>query len=601
VLPPEVANLIAAGEVVERPASVVKELCENALDAGATRITVAVRDHGLGLISVTDNGTGMAPADVPVAILPHATSKIRQAEDLLHITTLGFRGEALASIAAVSRLSIITRPPEAGVGYFLECEGGRIVAQGGRACAPGTVVSVSDLFYNTPARRKFLYSPGVETARIVQAVAQLALAHPAVAFRLEQDGRSVLVTPGLGDVRGTAAAVWGTELGRAFLTVSFAAPGISVSGLVAPPAQARADRSRQVLIVNGRPVYSRPLMAAIESAFGSLVPEGRYPAAVIFVDLDPHAVDVNVHPTKREVRFREERQVRWAVGEAVRQALAAANLVPRVASPGSDPARTQVQNGRVPPLWPAAWHEAAASSEAAWGDAQAWHGAAAARFEPAGSGAGAVPEEPAEDSPERLSVPGALPSLMPLGQLEKTYIVAAGEDGLYIIDQHAAHERVVFDRLEKATVVAAQPLAQAALVDVGADGVALFREHAAALAACGFDAEPFDETSILVRGLPADLAGAGPEIARDVLAELGADPARPTVADDPASQRRRARRALAACHGVARAHDTLSLQEMRALIEQLRRTTHPYTCPHGRPTVIRLGIAELERRFGRRA
>lgn len=572
VLPPAVVNLIAAGEVVERPASVAKELCENALDAGARHINISVLGSGLDLIRVADDGAGIAPADVPIAILPHATSKIASAEDLWRIRTLGFRGEALASIAAVSRLSILTRPESEPVGYFLESEGGVVRRQGSQACAPGTVVTVQELFYNTPARRRFLARPQTEQTRIVQTVASLALARPDVAFRLELEGRLVLATTGAADLRAAVAAVWGRELAQACVPLAFAAGGTAISGLVAPPAMARSERDRLVTVVNGRPVYSRPVIAAVEASYRELVPPDRRPAAVIYVDIPPEDVDVNVHPTKREVRFRDERKVREVTEEAVRAVLAKTDFVSSVTGAASGYANTYFQAMPIPPMWPEVGEEAA----------------------------GLLLAPGAEPWPENLPREGALPPLVPLGQLAETYIVAAGPDGLYIIDQHAAHERIMFDRLAGAVASASQPLAAAVRVEVGVDGVAACREYGQALYDLGADIEPFDAESVIVRSLPAAVAALGPGVVSDLLADLGDDPAHQAdVVLDSTAKYLRARRALAACHAVTRAHDKLSPQEMADLISQLRNTTHPYACPHGRPTVIRLGLDELGRRFGR--
>ncbi len=559
VLAPEVAARIAAGEVVERPASVVKELVENALDAGATRIGVQIEQGGIALIRVTDDGCGIPAEELPLALERHATSKLGPDGDLTAVATLGFRGEALPSIAAAADLEIVTRVAGAAAGAALRtCDGRREPVR--PAAAPvGTTVTVRGLFARQPARRKFLRTPAGEAAQVAQVVSHYALAYPEVAFTLVVDGRRALVSPGRGDPREAAAAVYGARTAAALLEVRGGEAGIAVRGLVAPPDFARASRAHISLFVNRRWVQHRRLAYAVESAYETLLMSGRHPLAVIEVSLDPAEVDVNVHPAKAEVRFRAEGEVFRAVQQAVRRALVEASPVPR------------------------AWPDKAGE---------------AARVQPPGAWCLPEPEAlPRPVAPPSAPAPGrlVLPALRVVGQVAATYVVAEGPAGMYLIDQHAAHERVLYERIRarRGGPPTAQPLLEAAVFEPTPAQAAALAAYEAELAALGFALEPFGERAVLIRAVPAELAGR--DAARAVAEYLDA-----VAADGPQPDRAERAAMTLACHAAVRAGKTLTLDEMRELVRLLEACEAPQSCPHGRPTMVHVSAAALEREFGRR-
>ncbi|MCG0237774.1 MAG: DNA mismatch repair endonuclease MutL [Firmicutes bacterium] len=662
VLDERTANQIAAGEVVERPASVVKELVENSLDAGSRRIVVEVEGGGRSLIRVTDDGCGMDPTDARLALERHATSKIRTSQDLLRVTTLGFRGEALPSIASVSRLELRTREHGALSGTRIYVEGGRIAAVEEVGCAPGTRVEVRDLFFNTPARLKYLKSNATELSRIGEVLARLALARPDVSIRFRSGPAEVFVTPGSGDLLATAAAVLSRDLVRALVPVDYPIPGGRIWGYVGLPAAARASRSLQHFFVNRRPVQALAVRYALEEAYTNLIPQGRYPVALIFIDLDPAEVDVNVHPAKLEVRFQREREVRGAVYHAVRSALGAATVVPVAGEPaapggsaadGPAPAGPGPAEGReplrpggsgaspgTPPPQPGRdWVRAgtgmppwARPAQARGQTALSLGGAyisrdrgeedpavaflareAAAALSPeaapeaaveAGPGAPGLPEgaapllpggAPAADLRERIR------NLRPLGQVHQTYIVCDGPEGLYVIDQHAAHERIYFERNLRAMAGAetpAQPLLFPVTLELSPAQYALLEEVGEELRRAGLDVRPFGGRTVVVRSVPMGVAEA--HAARlvldtlDRLAEAGSG-----TQVTPLELRRRAAAALAACKAAIKARDPLQPEAIRHLLAELAECEHPGQCPHGRPTILLFSIPELEKRFGR--
>jgi DNA mismatch repair protein MutL len=563
VLPPEVAERIAAGEVVERPASVVKELLENALDAGARRIAIEVRGGGLELVRVSDDGCGIIEEELELAFARHATSKIASAEDLWAIDTLGFRGEALPSIAAVADVELASRPPEREEGAWVRLEGGRVVARGQRGMPPGTVVTVTGLFTRHPARRKFLRSPQGEAQAIAQVVSHYALAYPEVRLSLLVDGRRLLATPGSGELRDAVAAIYGVETAGALLPVDGEHEGVRVAGLVGPPHLHRAGRGQLSFFVNRRWVQNRRLAFALEEAYQGLLPAGRHPVAVLSLTLPPGEVDVNVHPAKAEVRFRREGAVLGAVARATRAALVAEAPVPRpaAASPTAD--------GREAPLL---WQRAASPPR---------------RKEEAGP----RPQQPPSPTPRRV-----LPLLRVVGQVANLYIVAEGPDGMYLIDQHAAHERVLFEEIAAQRArgkVERQGLLPPLLLELTPAQAAALEECAGALTDHGFELEPFGERAYLLRSVPSLLAARGGDVREAVLSLLdrlreGTPPPPDRVA------------MTLACHAAVRAGKALSLEEMRELVRRLEETQTPHTCPHGRPTMLQLTADALARQFGRR-
>ncbi|MFQ5860727.1 MAG: DNA mismatch repair endonuclease MutL [Dehalococcoidia bacterium] len=563
LLAPEVAAKIAAGEVVERPASVVKELVENALDAGATRITVEVRGGGVESIRVTDNGCGIPPDEVELAFHRYATSKLTDAQDLEAVSTLGFRGEALASIAAVAIVSLVTRPPGPGSGQQLTLRWGEVVSSGPQGAPQGTTVHVQDLFFNVPARRKFLRSPATESARISDLVSRFALAFPEVQFQLSVDRRLVLASPGRGDVREALAAVYGAEVAQGMLQVTWEdnppEGSYRVQGLVSPPSLSRANRSYITLLVNRRWVSSRSLTYALEQAYQGFLQEGRYPLAVLDLRIPYPEVDVNVHPTKREVRFRREDRVFATLQRAVRGTLVSYSPVPHV------------QTGR--PLAP---EQPALSPFAS--DPEA-------------------PSHPGEATPVAAPrLEEAVPLLRVLGQASTLYVVAEGPNGVYLIDQHAAHEQVLYEQVMegvRARVPQVQPLLEPVPVELTAAQAQLVQEHWQLLADSGFQLEPFGERAYLLRGVPGVVKGPSPERALPEVLDLLAGEGR-------LAEQQEALVASIACHSAVRAGMALSHQEMVELVRQLEKAAQPHTCPHGRPTMVHLSSRHLERQFGRR-
>jgi DNA mismatch repair protein MutL len=570
ILTPEVSALIAAGEVVERPASVVKELIENSLDAGASQISIEVRRGGLDSIRVTDDGEGMPESDLAVALQRYATSKLRKAEDLAQIHTLGFRGEALPSIAAVAEVEIVSRPRDALAGAYLRLVDGKPVEQGTRGTAPGTTVTVSKLFAKQPARLKFMRTPTSENNHIANLVSHYALAYPEVRFSLRLDGRQTLVTSGSGSLSDAVTTVYRPEVATAMLPIrrpaEQAGGTISVGGLLGPPSISRASRGYISLLVNRRWVQSRQLTFAVEEAYSGLLPSGRHPIAIINLRLPPEEVDVNVHPTKAEVRFRRANDVFSAVQRAARQTILEKAPVPSVSrKPAATASRPPTpQEAGMPPLW-----ERALQRER---------------------------EDKARPATSTAPTPKtSLPVLRVIGQMGSTYIVAEGPHGLYLIDQHAAHERVLFEQLSAARQkqdVESQGLLEPAIVEISPRQEQILSSNQEALAEHGFQLEPFGQQAYLVRAIPAVLAGKDVSQAVTELLDLLDE-------ESMADQRDRVASSLA-CHGAIRAGQTLALEEMRELVRALEQTEVPHTCPHGRPTLLHVSTDLLEKEFRRR-
>ncbi|WP_149538739.1 DNA mismatch repair endonuclease MutL [Siccirubricoccus phaeus] len=596
LLPETTANRIAAGEVVERPAAVVKELVENALDAGASRISVTLEEGGIGRILVEDDGHGMAPADLALCVERHATSKLAEEAMLFRIATLGFRGEALPSIGAVARMEITSRPA-GGDAHALAVEGGRKGEVRPAAGAPGTRIEVRDLFYAVPARRKFLKSPRAEGDQAVEAVRRLALAWPETGFRVTLEGREVLsLAPASREDR--IAALLGAEFAAAALPVTAESGPLRLSGLAAQPAFTRATGTEQHLVVNRRPVRDPLLRTALRVAYRELIAAGRHPVAALFLELPPEAVDVNVHPMKTELRFREEAAVRGVLISALKRALSAGA---GVATPA--PALTQYRPSpgwggwsRHPMAGPAPLPAAGGFAELQLALAGA-PGAAAPR--PAPLPLGFAPPRPAA-APEAPPAPADHPLGRALAQLLDTYILAEAPDGaLVLVDQHAAHERLTQEALKTQLLaggVRAQPLLLPAVVDLPQAEAARLLEAAPDLARLGLEIEGFGPGAVLVRALPALLGPADPgPLLRDVAAELAAE-------GEAVALEKRLDAAIArlACHGSVRAGRRLTPPEMDALLRQMEATPRAATCSHGRPTFLRLGAAELEKLFGRR-
>ncbi len=624
VLEPHVAAQIAAGEVVERPASVVKELIENALDAGAQRISVEARGGGLRELKVQDDGVGIAPHEIELAFERHATSKLRSADDLWSVQTLGFRGEALPSIASVSQIVCISRVAGEDVGIEIRIAGGELQGRMARGCSPGTSISVRNLFYNTPVRREYLRSDATELSAISAVVQQYALAYPEVRFTALLEGRLALQTSGDGDLRSVLIELYGIDVARQLLPLSVQAgeglQAVSITGLISPPGLTRSSRAYLHLFVNRRAIQPRGVLAiVVAEAYHTLLMKGRYPMAVLDIRVHPGAVDVNVHPTKSEVRFQFHSRVHGILGRAVREALLEGAGVQTWAdgvAPMEDVQRRfelrQIGQSRT----------AADNRGAAWGvGAGTWD--TSSRWDTAHHGNRDMPvaNQPAAADTQMHDVgnqePGAeqildhtpmptsdpdlqsatLPPLRVVGQVGLTYVVAESPQGMYLIDQHAAHERITYERLMEqfgAGAVESQGLLLPQTVTLPPAAAASLLHNAEALAEWGFALEPWGEGMLRLRSLPStlpldDLQSALLELA-DYLAGRGGS----TPIDW-----REAMLTTLSCHTSVRAGQALSLEEMRELLRQLENCTSPRTCPHGRPTMVLLTPHQLERQFGR--
>ena len=593
-LPPGLVNQIAAGEVVERPASVVKELVENALDAGARQVQVELEEGGLGLVRVADDGCGMDGEDAPLALERHATSKLKDAAGLSAIETLGFRGEALPAIASVARMRLDTcrgEPGEAGTRLVLE--GGALVENAAVARPRGTTVEVRDLFFNTPARRKFMRSPPSEAGHASEAVIRLALSHPGVSFTLRSASRLLLASPADAALRERAAGALGRDAAEHLLAIEGSRGGVRVHGVASSPDHSQATGRSLYLYVNGRYVRDRGAAHAVLRAYAATLPHGRFPAGILFVDLPPDRVDVNVHPQKLEVRFADARAVYDAIFRALVDSLRTAPwLRHRPSAPGVEPEHSPDGDVAVP----LAAEEVASvlaearSSAAGWGQAGAM---------PEGTRSLDFPvAAPAADAPSPARA-GYFASLRYIGQHARTYLLCEAPGGaLVVIDQHASHERFLFERLRRAwqaRSLAVQPLLLPQVVNLPPALARALEGAAAELRAVGLDVEPFGGDAFAVKGAPAVLAGADlGALLRDVAQQLEID--RGGALDAAVHDLL----ATMACHSAVRANQDLGSDEARALLDGLDAIDFKARCPHGRPVVFELSLADLERRVGRR-
>ena len=620
VMPEALANKIAAGEVVQRPASALKELVENALDAGAEAVDVVLKGAGSTLVQVLDDGKGMSRADAPEAFRRHATSKLRDLADLERIQTLGFRGEALASIAAVAQVDLRTRRVADAAGTRIRAEGGAVAEAEPVATPPGTSIAVRNLFYNVPARRAFLKSPATEFRHLVETFQALALSHPDVAFTLVHDDAEVYrLRPLASDdafdrLAHRVGELFDRELERALVRVEEATSYLTLRGFVGRPEHYRRSRGEQFLFVNDRVVRSRALDHAVTSAFEGLLPEGAYPFFALFLTIDPAHVDVNVHPSKQEVKFDDEHGLYRFVRAVVRKALGAADLVPTLrpdapaatflalaadAASAADLGAPAASFGTAPegaaPFGPS-------FGPGAFGDAEGFGDAGPAPFAPAPfAWADPPPAAPVQQTLAADFEPHAddedAPAETPLLQLHDAYVLTPIRSGLMILDQRAAHERVLYEKA-LGTLQSGLGLSQQLLfpytVDLTAPDLALLKELAGELVALGFDLEFFSGRTVVVRGVPADIR-AGDE--RNVLKDL-LDGFR-NVRESLRLRNREALARAVARRSAIRAGQRLTPPEMRALIDQLFACDVPYSAPDGRPTLVKLSTEELAKRFGR--
>ncbi len=606
ILDEHTTNQIAAGEVVERPASVVKELVENALDAQASFIEVEIVQGGAELIRVTDNGTGMTQADAQLAILRHATSKIRTAEDLTHVLTLGFRGEALPSIASVAKFSLLTRLAEDEVGCRVEATGGCSPTTVPAGTAVGTTILVEDLFFNTPARRKFLKSPQAETRQVHDIVGRLALTRPDVQFVLLNGGKTVIATPGTGVLADAIGGLYGQTVQAETVPVDHVYEAVHVTGFVGKPTLLRGNRQWQTIIVNGRVIVSRALQRAIDQAYESLIPRQGFPFAVLSIELDTTLVDVNVHPQKSEVRFSNEQQLFRAVYHGVRNALEHGGTLGAPANAAQMPMPTNIAStsvfpktdNRVCESFQPPQSGATAYSPSDQQAGRTWTADYAAPWSKVVEQTNV--EEPFPMQAEKVqnlfdAEVGGAAAIWPIGQVDRAFIVAQSAETLFVIDQHAAHERIIFDRLNtQLDSISVQTLLLPIGLTVTYAEASLAEEQQALLQSLGFEVTLSGPEQIRVASAPVDLPEKAVEpVVRELLSYLLEE-------KTPTTQSIRKKFLFSsACHAAIRAGETLSMRQMKDLVQQLFATKFPYTCPHGRPITVRFEAAEIGHWFKR--
>ena len=635
LLPEQIYNKIAAGEVVERPASVLKELLENSLDAHADKISVRIQKAGSDMIAVVDNGDGMDADDALLCFEAHATSKIKAESDLFAITTMGFRGEALPSIASVSRITLRTRQKDSPEGCEVVIQGGKMVSSRPAGCAPGTEIIVRDLFFNTPARKKFLRSAGTEEHHIAEMMTSLALAHPEISFELRIDGRNFMNSPGSADLIPRIRHLFGRDYADALLPLSGGLNGIEVSGYIARRSFTKTTRSEQRLFVNSRPVESQAIYRAVRDGCGPVLDKGRYQPCILFIRMDPAMVDVNVHPAKREVRFSREFEVAAAVRNAVAQALresGESDLAPGtvyvpdpVRNPVSEPVPFELRPDSPEPELispkpfsivndPTPEKPAENQPESDTDDAYDMELILKSAFldytplnqqavlkrasELPGLEKPAEKETPEPDDNTENPAPAAQGNSLGLriiGILNQTYIIAEKADGLILIDQHAAHERVLFEKILKGVDgTLSQRLLIPVTLELTRSEMVFVRKNGEALEKIGFEAEPFGANTIKLNAIPAVLSqDSSGQMFKDMLANLA-------ESGNPGERANYEQIAMCACKAAVKANDQLSMAEAVSLLRQLSFCDLPFACPHGRPTILNISMKEIERRFGRR-
>lgn len=560
ILSPLVVSKIAAGEVVERPASVVKELVENSLDAGANQISVEVSGGGIQLIRVIDNGNGIPVDELEIAFERHATSKITSESDIEGISSLGFRGEALPTIASVADVSMLTRYKNEVAGTSIAIENGTAKSKNKQGCPQGTTVTVRNLFESVPARLKFLKSIATENGQISQLVTQYSMAFPGVKFSLLMNGRITLRTPGNGDLRDALVEVYGLETAQSMLEVIATESGIS--GFISPPSVSRSNRNYLSFFVNRRWIQNRMISYATEEAYQGMLMTGKHPIVILNISLPSGDIDVNVHPTKREIKFRKESDIFLAVQRAVRETLIGYSTIPGMKTV------THLPISPTPTSIPLPITDGIKT---------------------------AYRDNPLISEQSRPELTKELPILRVIGQLRNTYILAEGPDGIYLVDQHAAHERVLFERIQEQQAkkdIEIQGLLEPTTVDVTVQQEELLKSQMEILSEAGFSMERFGERTYLLRAVPAILKQRNIiKVLSEILDSLG---------DLQKSEWKNKIAISLACHGAIRAGQIMSVQEMDELIVQLEATILPRNCPHGRPTMIVLGDSQLESEFGRR-
>ncbi|MCI6283771.1 DNA mismatch repair endonuclease MutL [Selenomonas sp.] len=614
VLDDSTINKIAAGEVVERPASVVKELVENSIDAGATKIEVEIMAGGTSFLRVTDNGKGMTEEDARLAILRHATSKIREAGDLQTIGTLGFRGEALPTIASVSRFSMKTRPQGADLGTEVAIAGGKTPDIHATGTSLGTTIKVEDLFFNTPARKKFLKTNHTEAAHISDFITKLALSHPEIAFRFINNNKMALVTPGSGNLYDAIRAIYGKTVAESLLTLAFENPneGVKISGFITKPSMLKSTRGWQTFLVNGRLIENRAIAKAIDNAYKSMVPKSGYPMVVLNLAVPPRTVDVNVHPQKSEMKFEDESMIFKAVYKATLDAVrpAAGLGLGRVAASVESPAVHAAQPMQeamhfVPASAPSytpnpatyqprTMYEAVHRPASMEGFQKAQETIQASRTtkyslpEP-------TEEHVAEQQIAEQNAQLTEGAILPIGQVDLTYIIAQDAKNLYIVDQHAAHERILFDKFSaQAEGIPSQPLLVHQMMTFGTDDAALIEANQELFHHLGFHLEAAGPQDYRLTEVPADVPTSEAEdIIREILTNLH------DMHAASAAELRKSALATTACRAAIKAGEELSLAQMQIILDELSRTPQPFTCPHGRPTILKFSTDDMAKMFKR--
>jgi DNA mismatch repair protein MutL len=593
VLDENTANKIAAGEVVERPASIVKELVENSIDAGSTAIEVEIADGGTAYLRITDNGIGMSHEDAKLAVLRHATSKIRQVDDLECISSLGFRGEALPSIASVSRFELTTRLHEEALGTYLLIEGGQMLEVREAGANVGTTIVVKDLFFNTPARRKFLKTASAESSHIHNVMIKLSLSHPDISFKLLNNQRLVLSTPGNNNLKDTLSSLYGNKVAPELLPLEFHSESLTISGFIGKPTLLKSSRHWQTFMVNLRIINSRFISKALDNAYHSLLPKSGYPLAVLNIQVPLDRVDVNVHPQKSEIKFSDEQMVFRAVYHAVSEALTQPDKPDEIAA---QPNEKFIEHKAEMLYMPSRTYQYQPMNFSQ----SSYEQASAVKAEPQV----AFNEFRTQVTEERLMPLNHIAEdadgqegfmLQPLGQIEDCFIVAKGPGGLYIIDQHAAHERVLYDRLCAATErIPVQQLLVPPYLEFDALETNLITAYTKTFYDLGFTLELIGPNTFRLAELPADIKEAEAEaIIKEILA-LMQDMQKPAAAE-----LRHACLQIAACRTAIKAGEALNMRQIQTLIGDLCKTRLPYTCPHGRPAIIKFSPADLFKMFKR--
>ena len=630
VLDDSTINKIAAGEVVERPASVIKELVENSIDAGATRIEVEIMAGGTSFMRVTDNGKGMSLEDAKLAILRHATSKIQEVADLNTIGTLGFRGEALPTIASVSRFLLLTRQEGQELGTQVKISGGKTPDIQEAGCNIGTTIKVEDLFFNTPARKKFLKTTHTEGSKINDFIVKLALSNPSIAFKFINNNKMSVATPGNGSLFDAIQSIYGGQVSDSLLGLAFESEDIKITGYITKPSMLKSSRGWQTFIVNGRIISNKAIAKAIDNAYHSLLPKSGFPLAVLEINVPQRTIDVNVHPQKSEMKFEDEGRIFKAVYKTIVDAIRPAGqtlknvaaevehverhytMEPMHFVPAAAPAPA-ASGPAMPAAAPRTIYEAvhrpASAPAVSFAEAQAQlqqerqtsprpaetaevPGQTYAPAEAVLAPAQEVAEQPSETSAEALAYEG---SIVPIGQVDLCYIIAQDAKGLYIVDQHAAHERILYDKFSAmAESIPSQQLLVHQLLDFDHKETELIEQNQELFRTLGFDMEACGENEFRLKEVPADIPAAEAEdIIREILTSLQ------DMHALTAQEIRHACLATTACRAAIKAGDELNLRQMQIILEELSHTARPYTCPHGRPTILKFSSDELAKMFKR--